>query len=267
MIGLAKACSGGGTLGNYVMDKEKGYELDRNLLCGDNPKEIMEEIKSIQELNQRASNKTFSLVLSPDIKDSQKLTNKELKDITRQYMGKLGIDPNKQQFVAFVHTEKKHKHIHIIANRVQTNGKLIPDHHIGKRAQWAAHEIAQERGLTSAKQIMIDNVKSAELQKGNFKSLRKEIFNKHESVIKMNPKGFNEYQKSMEKLGIKVDTVFNKKGIVQGHKLTDKLSGQIFKASEINRHLGLSSLMKPYTPLEPIIKIAKLIGKSNDMGY
>ena len=71
----------------------------------------------------------------------------------------------------------------------------------------------------------------------------------------MNPKGFNEYQKRMEKLGIKVDTVFNKKGIVQGHKLTDKLSGQIFKASEINRHLGLSSLMKPYTPLEPIIKI------------
>ena len=106
MIGLAKACSGGGGLANYVIDEEKGYELDRNLLCGDNPKEIMEEMKMIQDLNQRASNKTFSMVLSPDIKDGAKLSNKDLKEMTREYLDKLGIDPQKQQYIAFVHTEK-----------------------------------------------------------------------------------------------------------------------------------------------------------------
>lgn len=267
MIGLAKACSGGGTLGNYVMDEEKGYEIDRNLLCGDNPKEIMEEIKSIQDLNQRATNKTFSLVLSPDIKDGQKLTNKELKAITRQYMDKLGIDPEKQQFVAFVHTEKEHKHIHIIANRVQSNGTLIPDHHIGKRAQWAAHEIAQERGLVSAKQLMIDNIKSSELQKGNFKELRNDIFNKHQSIMKLNPKGFEEYKNGMEKLGVNVSVVLNKKGKVQGHNLTDKISGKIFKASEIHRQLGLSTMMKPLAPIKSVIKITSIISKNSDLGY
>lgn len=267
MIGLAKACSGGGTLGNYVMDEKKGYELDRNLICGENPKEIMEEMKSIQNLNQRASNKTFSLVLSPDIKDGKNLSNKDLKEITRQYMSKIGIDPDKQQYVAFVHTEKEHKHIHIIANRVQTNGKLISDHHIGKRAQWAAHEIAQEKGLVSAKQNMIDNIKAIENQKGNFKGLRGEIFNKHQSIIKMNPKDFTEYQKGMEKLGVNINVIFNKQGKVQGHKLMDKLSGQIFKASEIHRHLGLTAMMQPLAPLQSVIKVAKFVSKDRDMGY
>ena len=139
MVGLAKACSGGGALANYVLDENKGYELDRNNLCGLTPKEIVEEFKMIQDLNQRATNKTFSLVLSPDIKDGKNSSDKELKAMTQEYLTKLGIDPEKQQYVAFVHTEKEHKHIHIIANRVEPNGKLISDHHIGKRGQWIAH--------------------------------------------------------------------------------------------------------------------------------
>ena len=267
MIGLAKACSGGGALGNYVIDEQKGYELDRNLLCGDNPKEIMEEMKALQDLNQRATNKTFSLVLSPDIKDGQELSNKDLKEMTREYLNKLGIDTQKQQYIAFVHTEKEHKHIHIIANRVQTNGLLIPDHHIGKKGQWAAHEIAKERGLVSAKEKMIDNIKNIEQLKGNFKDLRGEIFKKHQLVIKTNPQGFKEYQSAMKGLGVKVESVINKQGKVQGHKLIDSLTSKAFKASEIHRHLGLTAMMQPLAPLQAAVKIAKFVGRNRDMGY
>ena len=56
MIALAKSCSGGGSLLNYIMNDKKGYELFRSNLCGRNPKEIMEEIKIIQDFNQRATN-------------------------------------------------------------------------------------------------------------------------------------------------------------------------------------------------------------------
>ena len=267
MIGLAKACSGGGGLANYVIDEEKGYELDRNLLCGDNPKEIMEEMKMIQDLNQRASNKTFSMVLSPDIKDGAKLSNKDLKEMTREYLNKLGIDSQKQQYIAFVHTEKQHKHIHIIANRVQPNGKLISDHHIGKKGQWAAHEIAENRGLVSAKEKMIDNIKSIEQQKGNFKDLRGEIFKKHQSVMNANPQGFKEYQSAMKGLGVKVESVINKQGKVQGHKLIDSLTSKVFKASEIHRHLGLTAMMQSLAPLQAIVKVAKFASRDKDMGY
>ena len=267
MIGLAKSCSGGGALGNYVIDEEKGYELDRNLLCGTNPKEIMEEMKDIQDLNQRATNKTFSLVLSPDLIEGQKISNKDLKDMTREFLQKLGIDTDEKQYIAFVHTEKEHKHIHVIANRVKSNGQLLPDHHIGKKAQWAAHEIAKDRGLTSAKEKMIEKIKVLEVQQENFKGLRKEIHEKHLLVLKAKPISYTAYQQGMQKLGIKVETVLNKQGKVQGHKLIDTVSKNVFKASEIHRHLGLSAMMQPLAPFQTALKVVKTLSKDRGAGY
>lgn len=241
MIGLAKACSGGGALSNYVMNDLKGYELDRNNICGSSPKEIVEEMKMIQDLNQRATNKTFSLVLSPDIKDGKNLSDEQLKTMTQDYLNKLGIDTEKQQYVAFVHTEKEHKHIHIIANRVQPNGKLISDNHIGKRAQWIAHEIAKEKGLISAKEKMFENIKN--IEKGT-DSLKTEIYKKHQEVLKQKPQSFQDYIKQMDLKGLEVKPTINKQGQIQGFRILDKETKSDFKASEIHRSMSGSNLIK-----------------------
>lgn len=238
---MAKSCSGGSALGNYVMDNIKGYELDRNLVCGETPTEIMHEMKMIQDLNQRATNKTFSLVLSPDIKDGKKLSDDELRAMTQNYMNKLGIDTEKQQYLAFVHTEKEHKHIHIIANRVQANGKLISDNHIGKRAQWIAHEIAKEKGLISAKEKMFENIKN--IEKGT-DSLKTEIYKKHQEVLKQNPQSFQNWIKQMDLKGLEVKPTINKQGQIQGFRILDKETKSDFKASEIHRSMSASNLIK-----------------------
>lgn len=238
---MAKSCSGGSALGNYVMDNIKGYELDRNLVCGETPIEIMHEMKIIQDLNQRATNKTFSLVLSPDIKDGKKLSDDELRAMTQDYMNKLGIDTEKQQYLAFVHTEKEHKHIHIIANRVQPNGKLISDNHIGKRAQWISHEIAKEKGLVSAKEKMFENIRNIEKSAD---SLKTKIFKNHQEVLKQNPQSFKDYIKQMDLKGIEVKPTINKQGQIQGFRIIDKETKRDFKASEIHRSMSGSNLLK-----------------------
>jgi hypothetical protein len=184
------------------------------------------------------------MVLSPDIKDGQNLSDKELKTMTQEYLTKLGIDPEKQQYVAFVHTEKEHKHIHIIANRVQTNGKLISDHHIGKRGQWAAHEIAKERGLISAKEKMFENIKNNEQNKGNLKILKNEIFKKHQQVMRDRPRTFENYIKQMNSKGLEVKPTINKQGQIQGFRVVDTESKKDFKASEINRSMSIGNLIK-----------------------
>lgn len=241
MIGMAKSCSGGGALGNYIMDQGKGYELDRNNLCGSSPKEIVEEMKMIQDFNQRATNKTFSMVISPDIKDGKNLSDDELRGITKDYLNKLGIDTEKQQYVAFVHTEKEHKHVHIIANRVQPNGKLISDHHIGKRAQWIAHGIAKERGLVSAKEKMFENLKNIDKVKDNLKT---EIFSKHQAVMKERPQTFQNYINQMKQQGIEVNPTINKQGQVQGFRVRDLKMDKEYKMSEIHRSMSASNLIK-----------------------
>lgn len=244
MIGLAKACSGGGALANYVLDEKKGYELDRNNVCGLTSKEIVEEFKMIQDLNQRAKNKTFSLVLSPDSKEGKSLTDAELKSMTQEYMTKLGIDPEKQQYVAFVHTEKEHKHIHIIANRVEPNGKLISDHHIGKRGQWIAHDIAKEKGLISAKEKMFENIKNIEQNKGELKVLKNDIFKKHQEVMRDKPRIFDNYIKQMNSKGLEVKPTINSKGEIQGFRILDVKTNNELKASEINSSMSAGNLVK-----------------------
>ncbi len=241
MIGLAKACPGGGSLLAYVMNAKKGYELDRNNLCGINGQEILEEFRILQQLNQRSTNKFFSLVLSPEISDGETMTDATMRAITQTYLTELGIDTQQQQYITFVHTEKKHKHIHIICNRVvATTGKLINDHHIGKRAQWVAHKIAKKNNLISAKQLMIDKLTYAKTD--DTTSLKQQILKKHLQALEKHLNSFESYQKQMKEMGVLVEPTLNKQGMVQGHRLIDTQTNQSFKASEIHRKLNLQQI-------------------------
>ena len=242
MIGMAQSCKGGIALANYVMQDEKGYELLRNGLCGETPSEILNEMKVIQNLNQRAEKKTFSLVISPEKKEGQRLSDKELREINKDIM--------KHQFIAFFHTVKANNHIHIIANRVKEDGRLINDSHIGKRAQWAGHNVAKERGLTSAKEVMIDKIQNIERENDLDRTIKGVILKKHSSVMKMHPKSMEEYQKMMLDLGVEVVPTVNKQGQIQGHRMIDLATGKNFKASEIHRQLGLKNIMKEGIPFK-----------------
>lgn len=244
MIGLAKSCKGGTALANYVMKPEKGYELDRNLVSGDTPTEILQEMRPIQDLNQRAEKRTLSLVLSPHVDDGRQLSDDDLKKMVKDFMRELGVDPKKQQYVAFVHTEKAHKHIHILANRVKDNGKLINDSYIGKRAQWAAHRVAKKYGLTSAKEKMIKNLNSKKHQTNLEKVVKNEIRKKHNFVVKYHPESMQEYFQMMAKLNVKVTPTINKSGRVQGMRMKDLATDKDFKASEVHRSLSLLKIMK-----------------------
>lgn len=242
MIGKAKSCIGGTALANYVMKDIKGYELLRNNLSGMTPTEILQEMKIIQNLNQKAQYKTLSLVLSPEKKEGQKLTNKELKEITLDFLKELKVDTKNQQYLAFVHTEKEHKHIHIICNRVKDDGTLVSDNFIGKKAKWAAHRIAKERGLISAKERMLENLKNIEQGKDDKRAIKNKILEKHNLVMKTKPKSMEEYKRKMYDFGVKVIPTINRQGLIQGYRFLDLESGNNFKASEIHRKLGLNIL-------------------------
>jgi hypothetical protein len=184
------------------------------------------------------------LVLSPEKTEGQKLTNKELQEMTLDFLKELKIDTKNQQYLAFVHTEKEHKHIHIICNRVKDDGTLVSDNFIGKKAQWAAHRIAKERGLISAKERMIENLKNIEQGKDNKRAIKNKILEKHNLVMKINPKSMEEYKHKMYDFGIKVIPTINRQGLIQGHRFLDLESGSDFKASEIHRKLGLNVLLE-----------------------
>lgn len=244
MIALAKSCSGGGSLLNYIMNDKKGYELFRSNLCGRNPKEIMEEIKIIQDFNQRATNKTLSLVLSPSIEDGKKLSDADLREMTIEFLKELNIDINQHQLAVVVHEEKSHKHLHFFVNRLNMSTmKLINDHHIGKRAQWVAHRMALKRNLVSAKQIMIDKIKLSKIKViSDEKSIKSQIYQKHLKAIDKHLNSFSDYIDVMKSMGVIVQPTINKQGLTQGHRLIDVATNSNFKASEVNRKMNLNDI-------------------------
>lgn len=243
MIGKAKSCIGGFSLFNYVIDDEKGTELLRNNLCGETPIELMREMQIVQNLNQKATNKLISMVLSPHVDDGEKLSKKQLQNLTKEFLKDLEIDVEKSQFIAFLHTEKRHRHIHILLNRVDENGKLFQDHHIGKKAQWSAHRIAKKNGLISAKQIRIDKIKASEDIKSDSKNLRKEIYQKHLKVMESKPMTMEKYLGEMLKRNVKFIPTINKQGELQGFRVRNMENQTEMKASEVHRNMGLKNLL------------------------
>ena len=243
MIGKIKSCIGGFSLFNYVIDDEKGIELLRNILCGETPIELMREMQIIQNLNQKATNKLISMVLSPHVDDGEKLSKKQLQNLTKEFLKELEIDVENSQFIAFLHTEKRHRHIHILLNRVDENGKLLKDNYIGKKAQWAAHRVAEKNRLISAKQIRIDKIKEADSIKMNSKILRKEIYQKHLNAMAAKPRTMEKYLSEMMKQGVKFIPIINKQGNLQGFRVRNMETQTEMKASDFHRNMGLKNLL------------------------
>jgi hypothetical protein len=239
MISKAKSCTGGTALFNYVVNENKGYELLRNNISGMTPKEMYSDFSILQQQNLRCKNNTISIVLSPAVNDSIKMTNEQLKILTNDFLKEMDLDPKTNQFIAFVHTEKEHKHVHIILNRVKQDGTLIKDSFISKKAQFVAHEMALKHGFTSAKELK--KVKEQE-RKLFYKEVRNLIKKTHYLVLKEKPKNLKIYQNKMLEHGIKVNPTINKQGNIQGFRFLHEASGADLKASEVDRNLKLNQL-------------------------
>ncbi len=245
MISKAKACPGGTALFLYIMKENKGYELFRNKLFGNTPKEIFTEMSIIQKQNLRCINNTISIVISPAIKDSSKMTDMQLRNFTEDVLQELNLEPNNRQFLAYVHTEKKHKHIHLVMNRVLPDGTLIKDHRISNRTQRAAHIVAKEYGLISAKEIKEAKENKRKIEN---KKIIEEIKKACYYVLKRHPRNLNEFQREMAKFNIEVNPTINKQGNIQGFRFMHLKTKTNLKASEVDRKLKLHKLYTQENP-------------------
>jgi hypothetical protein len=188
-------------------------------------------------------------VLSPS--DEKKFTTEELKKLTQDHLKNLGLDKN--QYLATVHESTGQQHIHIFANRIDSNGKALNDSNIHLRAHESANKLAKERGLKTSKEI-------AERKEISTKPARERIFKAYEES-KASAKTFQDFKTEMDKKGYQVLESRNNKGELQGLKFKDTKSLETFKASDIKKGVGIPDLAKsgvsfsPSTQLTPPLAI------------
>ncbi|WP_293299939.1 relaxase/mobilization nuclease domain-containing protein [Pedobacter sp. UBA4863] len=110
--------------------------------------------------------KVNSVHVSLNFDPSEKLSDDKLKEISKQYMERIGF--GRQPYLVYRHFDAGHPHVHILSVKVNLEGKGMDTHLIGKRFSEPARKAIEEQyGLVKAegRKEEIYNLKSAYSQK------------------------------------------------------------------------------------------------------
>ncbi|WP_373516273.1 relaxase/mobilization nuclease domain-containing protein [Pricia sp.] len=233
MIGKGKSITHARASIEYGWNQEKGAEIVHSqFVSGQNPKEISEEFKMVQEQNARCQKNTLSFILSPTIEDGKSLSKEQLKELTERFIKEMKLQ--ERQAIAFVHRDKQHTHVHLYVNRIGFEGKAYNDSFIGKQSQYAAERVAKQMGLTTVREVQQDKL-------NEIKNVRQQIKDIHEKVMaKSKPRDFDRYIERMKQNHVNVIPSINKAGKLQGFRFEYK--GHNLKGSEVHRSMSGAKL-------------------------
>lgn len=177
-----------------------------------------------------------SLSFNPD--DAAQLDSAKMLAIAEGYLKKMGLD-NTQYVIVRHHDKADNQHLHIIANRVDNDGKTIDDGRNFHRSKQARKELIAEFGLTPIKG------QRPELQ--HPERFRGIDLARHELLTTINQVLTTETQRShllatLQAAGIGVKERFDKEGKATG--ISFEKDGYSFKGSELGRHLSSAGIDK-----------------------
>jgi hypothetical protein len=107
----------------------------------------LERFNKLHERNQRTRTNTLHISLNFDQTDM--LSINDLQDIATTYMDRIGF--GEQPFLVYEHRDTAHPHVHILTTLIQSDGKRIPIHDLGKnQSEEARKAIEKEFHLVEA---------------------------------------------------------------------------------------------------------------------
>lgn len=109
-----------------------------------------EKVLRFEKLNQfNTKTKTNTLHLSLNFSPYDELSDEKLQQIAYDYMDRIGFAS--QPFLVYKHSDTAHPHLHIVTSTIQSNGKPIYLHNLGKRKSEPARKAIEiEYGLVKA---------------------------------------------------------------------------------------------------------------------
>ncbi len=119
----------------YVLDSNIGHSTSVNMT---------NEFNLVRQLRPGLGKAVFHVSLNLPHSDS--LNDKDFASFGCDYLMKMGFDNN--QFIMYRHTDTRHEHIHIIANRVRYSGRVTSDSNIKIRSRKVLNGLEKKYGLT-----------------------------------------------------------------------------------------------------------------------
>ncbi len=102
--------------------KNRAEVLQYNM-CFGNKDELIAQFNEVRKLNTKQSKPVMHITLS--FAPGERLSKQQLTEISNHCAEDLGFDKN--QFIAVEHNDAQHQHFHIVVNRINFEGKTLPD--------------------------------------------------------------------------------------------------------------------------------------------
>lgn len=166
------------------------------------------------------------------------VSDEKMVKIAKEYVQKLNITDT--QFSITKHTDRRHPHLHIVANLVNNKGKAISDSYLGLKGKKVAQAMTEEYKLKPAlkKNIALTNIQA--LRGGDVK--RYVMYQVIKEVLAL-CKTMEELEKKLKQHQIQTLYKF-KSGTNEVQGISFKLGDNIFKGSSIDRSFSYNNLKR-----------------------
>lgn len=216
---------------SYAMEKDLAEVLKLHGLYGESAEDLAREMRAISDL-RNIKNPVMHISLS--LENGERASDEQWKLAADAHLIKMGFDLDKTQYALIRHTDSKHDHVHIIANRIQIDGSVINDSNTYKRS----HEATRAAEIAAGLKVFEKGQEPS--HKGKMHDLRSSIDNALASH-----KNYNEFKNALAQAGINIIENRSKTtGFLSGlsYELAD--SGQVWKGSAIGKAYSLNGLEK-----------------------
>lgn len=191
-----------------------------------------------QQLHPAKKQACFHGILSFYPEEGEKLEDEKMLEIAKKYLDEIGI--KNTQYAIAKHTDKKHLHLHIIANLVNNNGQVISDSHIGLRGKKTAQQLTEAYHLIPAKKKNLELTHPEALTQNE--AARYKIY---EAILESLPhcRKLSDLEKQLKDQNI--TALYKYKGQTSEKQgISFQLGKDCFKGSKIDRKFSLGNLEK-----------------------
>ena len=220
---------------NYIIDEKKKTQiLDADGLRMKSKSSVIQSFIMQAGMNSRVSKPVGHISLDFSAQDKERLSNRLMVQIARDYMIRMGITDT--QYIIARHFDKQHPHIHLVYNKVDNNGKTIPDSNDRFRSEKICKELTEKYGLyfSTGK----ENVKEHRLKEPD--KTKYEIYNALKTSVP-ECQNWKQLIQELKRSGIK--TEFKTKGNtgeVEGVRF--EKNGYKFNGSKVDRMFSYSKI-------------------------
>lgn len=132
-------------LSAYLLRRGRG-RIVAGLMAGRTPRELAKEFGLLRRLNPKLTKAVVHLMLSP-APDDPLLTDEQWQAIAQRYMTAMGFA--NAPWVAVIHQDTDHQHMHLMACRIGFDGKTISDANDFRKSEAIVRKIEAEFGLVA----------------------------------------------------------------------------------------------------------------------